>query len=112
LREIYPEVKALGAEVVVIGPDGAAAFDRHFAAHRLPFIGVPDPRRVVRSALGQGHRLLIGPMPDQLVAGRDGRLAAVHRGTSMRDLPDPQGLLSLLRRLAPRPEPPAPPEDG
>jgi peroxiredoxin len=98
LKELYPEIRQTGSEVVAIGPDGPEAFARYFSREALPYPGIPDPSGTVRRALGQGWKLTaMGWLPGQIVEAVDGTAAAVHYGESMRDLPDLAALTATLR---------------
>jgi peroxiredoxin len=74
---------------VAIGPDGPDAFRDYFGRNGLPFTGVPDPGGKLLGLLGQEvNWLKLGRMPALLAVARDGHVAHIHKGRSMRDLPD------------------------
>lgn len=84
-------------EVVAFGPDGPSAFRAYFARERLPFRGVPDPGGRLLAQLGQEvNWLRLGRMPALLAVRADGEVVHVHRGRSMRDLPDVDAALAAL----------------
>jgi peroxiredoxin len=89
-------------EVVAFGPDAPAAFRAYFARERLPFRGVPDPGGRLLARLGQEvNWFRLGRMPALLAVRGDGEVVHVHRGRSMRDLPDVDAALAALEAGAP-----------
>ena len=53
LRQDYPEFIARDIEIVVVGPEDAAAFTGYFGKESLPFVGLPDPKGSVLKLYGQ-----------------------------------------------------------
>ena len=53
LRQDHAEFVAAGIEVVVVGPEAAAAFAGYFTKNELPFVGLPDPKASVLKLYGQ-----------------------------------------------------------
>ncbi len=53
LRDDYPEFEARDVEVVVVGPEDAAAFVAYFAKESLPFVGLSDARHGVLKLYGR-----------------------------------------------------------
>lgn len=100
LRQDYDEFRKQQAEIVVIGPDSAAAFQDYFQRHELPFIGLPDPKASVLKLYGQEVNLFkLGRMPAQLIVDREGLVRYVHYGHNMADIPSNRELLELLDEL-------------
>lgn len=100
LRQRYSEFIARGAEVVVIGPEKAETFARHWHRQDYPFVGLPDPEHKVADLYGQEVNMLkLGRLPTLIVVDRDGRVRYQHHGGSMRDIPDSREILSLLDKL-------------
>ena len=100
LRQGYPDFVARGAEVIVVGPEDANAFKRHWQTEKLPFIGVPDPSHSVLSRLGQEIKIFkLGRMPAQVVIDKQGIARYAHYGESMSDIPSNAELLDLLDQL-------------
>jgi peroxiredoxin len=100
LRQDYPEFVKRGAEVVVVGPEDAKAFERYWHEHDLPFIGLPDPKATVLKQYGQEVNLFkFGRMPAQVIVDKDGIARFVHYGHSMSDIPENAEVLSLLGKL-------------
>ena len=63
LQQDYLKFLALYIEIVVIGPEGSKEFKRYWEEHKLPFIGLPDPRKKVLDLFGQQIKLLkFGPV--------------------------------------------------
>jgi peroxiredoxin Q/BCP len=100
LRRDYEKYLKRGAEVIVVGPEGADAFAGYWAAHDLPFVGLPDPDHSVLKLYGQEVRLFkLGRMPAQVIVSREGIVRYVHYGHSMADIPSNDEILALLDRL-------------
>jgi peroxiredoxin len=100
LRQDYQRFVDLETEVVVVGPEGPAAFKSYWSEHDLPFVGLPDPSHQVLKQFGQQVKLFkMGRMPAQVVVDKQGFARFVHYGDSMSDIPDNQELLGLLAEL-------------
>jgi peroxiredoxin Q/BCP len=100
LRQDYPEFAARGAEVVVVGPEGADAFRGYWQREHLPFIGLPDPKSVVLKRYGQEVNLFkLGRMPAQVIVDKNGLARFVHYGHAMSDIPANAELLDLLDEI-------------
>lgn len=100
LRQDYPEFVRRDAEILVVGPEDAAAFARYWEQERLPFLGLPDPRHTVLKLYGQEVSLFkLGRMPAQAIVDRNGMIRWVHYGHSMSDIPPNEELLTLLDGL-------------
>jgi len=100
LRQDYPLFVQRGAEILVVGPDDAQAFEDYWQANDLPFTGLPDPRHSVLKLYGQEvHIFKYGRMPAQVIVDRNGRLRYVHYGDSMSDIPPNSEILGLLDAL-------------
>ena len=97
LRQAYQEYQARDAEIVVVGPEKAAAFEQYWQENDLPFIGLPDPKHQVLKLYGQQVKLFkMGRMPAQTLIDREGVVRYVHYGQDMSDIPENEELLSLL----------------
>ena len=97
LRQDYDQIKARDAEVIVIGPEDAAAFGREWEKEAFPFIGVPDPEHNVADLYGQEVRLLrLGRLPALAVVDKRGRIVMQHHGASMRDIVTTADVLAAL----------------
>lgn len=84
-------------EVIAVGPDDAKAFHTYFERESLPFRGVPDPGGKVLALLGQEvNWFKLGRMPALLAVTSDGEVVHVHKGGSMRDLPDLDAAVAAL----------------
>ena len=104
LRQGYEELRKLDAEVVVIGPEKEGAFRRYFRTHKLPFVGLPDPKHEVLDLFGQETSVVkLGRMPAQVIIDREGTVRSAHYGHSMSDIPSNEELLDLLASLEPAP---------
>ena len=100
LRRDYDEFVKRGAQIVVVGPEGAEAFAGYFQENDLPFIGLPDPNHSVLKLYGQEVNLFrLGRMPAQVVINRQGIARFIHYGKSMEDIPTNEEILQILDSL-------------
>ena len=100
LRQDYQEFVKRGTKVVVVGPENADAFEDYFIKHKLPFIGLPDPKSSVLKLYGQEVNLFkLGRMPAQVIMDKAGMARFVHYGHSMSDIPENAEVLALLDEL-------------
>jgi len=100
LRQDYDEFVKRGAEILVVGPEGAAAFQDYWRKENLPFVGLPDPQHSVLKLYGQEIKLFkFGRMPAQVIVDRAGVARYVHYGHDMSDIPENEELLGLLEAL-------------
>lgn len=100
LRQDYEKFAKRETEVVVIGPEDADTFRAYWSQHRLPFIGLPDPKASVLKLYGQEVNLFkLGRMPAQVIVDRSGMVRYVHYGNSMSDIPTNEEILELLELL-------------
>lgn len=128
LREAYPAVQAMGADVVAIGT-GAAYQARALREDGVPFDLLLDPDRELYRALGverirwrqylkprtwRGYlsgargarqgRITGDPQqaPGVVIADADGIVRLLHRGITLGDYPPLDEVLDVLRGLAER----------
>jgi peroxiredoxin len=102
LRDEYDRFVACGSEIIVVGPEGPAAFKAYWQKNGLPFVGLPDPKHQVLKRYGQQVKLFkLGRMPAQVIVDLGGRVRFVHYGHSMMDIPDNGEIFNLLDRLEP-----------
>ena len=100
LRQDYQEFVNHGAEIVVVGPEGPAAFQDYWREEELPFVGLPDPQHSVLKLYGQEVKIFkLGRMPAQVIVDREGTVRYVHYGHAMSDIPANEELLGLLEGL-------------
>ena len=100
LRHDYTEFTARDTEVVVVGPEGAEAFENYWQKEDLPFIGLPDPKHSVLKLYGQEVNLFkLGRMPAQVIIDKEGIARYVHYGKSMSDIPENEELLALIDEI-------------
>jgi peroxiredoxin len=96
LRQDYSQFVARDIEVVVVGPEDAAAFAEYFRKESLPFVGLPDPSAGVLKLYGQEVNLFkLGRMPAQVLIDKAGVARFVHYGHSMSDIPPNEEILAL-----------------
>ena len=100
LRQDYQEFVQRQAQVIVVGPEDARAFESYWDQHDLPFIGLPDPKAGVLKLYGQEVNLFkLGRMPAQVIVDKAGVARFVHYGHSMSDIPENAEVLALLGQL-------------
>lgn len=100
LRDDYSQFVDRDVEIVVVGPEDAAAFLDYWRAESLPFVGLPDPTHAVLKRYGQEVNLFkLGRMPAQVLIDRAGIARFVHYGHSMSDIPDNQEVLGLVDEI-------------
>jgi len=88
------------AQIIVVGPEDAAAFEAYWRENTLPFIGLPDPKASVLKLYGQEVNLFkLGRMPAQVVVDKAGSVRFVHYGHSMADIPANEELFEMLEQL-------------
>jgi peroxiredoxin len=100
LRRDYQKFVDRETEILVIGPDGKAAFIDYWNKHDLPFTGLPDPDHRVSNLYGQQVKILqMGRMPAQVLIDKSGQIRYRHLGDSMADITDNRKMLALLDKL-------------
>jgi peroxiredoxin Q/BCP len=100
LRQDYAKFVERDAEIVVVGPEDARAFEKYWQKEALPFVGLPDPKHTVLKLYGQEVKLFkLGRMPAQVMVDKQAQARYVHYGHSMSDIPPNDELLTLLDEL-------------
>jgi peroxiredoxin len=100
LRDEYDRFAAYGSEIIVVGPEGPAAFKAYWQKNGLPFVGLPDPKHQVLKRYGQQVNLFkFGRMPAQVIVDLRGRVRFVHYGHSMMDIPANSEIFDLLDKF-------------
>jgi peroxiredoxin Q/BCP len=100
LRDEYDRFTAYGSEIIVVGPEGPAAFKAFWQKNGLHFVGLPDPKHQVLKQYGQQVNLFkLGRMPAQVIVDLRGQVRFVHYGHSMVDIPANSEILALLDKL-------------
>jgi peroxiredoxin Q/BCP len=97
LRDEYDRFAAYGSEIIVVGPEGPAAFKTYWEKNSLPFVGLPDPKHKVLKQYGQQVNLFkLGRMPAQVIVDLRGQVRYIHYGHSMVDIPANSEIFDLL----------------
>jgi peroxiredoxin len=100
LRQDHDKFVEQDTEVVVLGPENAAAFSNYWQNHHLPFIGLPDPTHSVLKLYGQEINLFkFGRMPAQVIIDKAGMARFIHYGHDMTDIPENEEILKLLEGM-------------
>jgi peroxiredoxin Q/BCP len=98
LRQDYDKCTVEDTEVVVVGPEEARAFAAYWQIHKLPFIGLPDPRHSVLKLYGQEVSIFkLGRQPAQVSIDKKGQVRFIHYGHDPSDIPANQEILELLK---------------
>ena len=101
LRHDHQQFVDRDVEVVVVGPEDAAAFVKYWEAHSLPFVGLPDPTYSVLKLYGQEVNLFkLGRMPAQVLIDKAGTARFVHYGHDMSDIPKNEEVLALADEIS------------
>ncbi len=100
LRHDYSEFVARDVEIVVVGPEDAAAFADYWREQSLPFVGLPDPRHSVLKLYGQEVKLFkLGRLPAQVLIDKAGAARFAHYGHDMKDIPENAEILALADEI-------------
>jgi peroxiredoxin Q/BCP len=100
LRDEYDRFETYGCEIIVVGPEGPAAFETYWQKNDLPFVGLPDPKHQVLKQYGQQVNLFkLGRMPAQVIVDLRGQVRFVHYGHSMVDIPANSEIFALLDKF-------------
>lgn len=87
-------------EILAIGPDTRAAFQKYWADKKIPYPGLPDPKHRIAARYQQEVNLFkLGRMPLICVVDREGYIRYVHYASSMSDIPKEQNLLDVIDQL-------------
>ena len=100
LRQDHEQFQQQDANIVVVGPEDAEAFQDYWQKEDLPFTGLPDPEHRVLKLYGQEIKIFkFGRMPAQAIIDKEGIVRYVHYGNSMSDIPENDEILELLQSL-------------
>ncbi len=101
LRQEYQKFVERDAEVIAIGPEDTASFQKWWRNHKMPFIGIPDPNHVIAEGLYSQKFKLIkgGRLPALAVIDKSGRIRLMHYSDSTADIPTDEEVLALLDEL-------------
>jgi len=100
LRDEYEKFKSHGAEILAVGPNQLSSFKQYWKNEQIPFIGLPDPDRLVSKKYKQQVKLLrLGRMPLNCVIDSNGYVRFAHYGNSMSDIPSNEELLHVIDEL-------------
>lgn len=100
MRDEYEQFTSRGAEILAVGPNDAAAFEKYWTENTIPYIGLPDPTHAVAKLYRQEVNLFkLGRMPLVCIVDRNGRIRYVHYGYSMSDIPENEVLFIVLDEL-------------
>ena len=100
LRQDYQKYVERDTEVMAIGPEDARIFTRWWQ-HKMPFIGIPDPKHVIAGKLYSQKSKLFkgGRLPALVVIDKNTKIRLMHYADSPSDIPSNEEILSLLETL-------------
>jgi peroxiredoxin len=123
LAQSYDEIRALGAELVMVTPESAQSASAYVAAHPVPFPILVDPGAAVAQRFGLAYEMpqymrelytrAFGndlsaknadgswrlPIPGRFVVGTDGVIVAADADPDYRARPEPSDTLTVLQRI-------------
>jgi peroxiredoxin Q/BCP len=100
LRDDYEKFQSRGVEILAVGPNPLSTFKKYWKNERIPFIGFPDPDRLVAKRYRQQVNLFkLGRMPLNCVIDSNGYIRFAHYGRSMSDIPSNEELLHVIDEL-------------
>jgi peroxiredoxin Q/BCP len=100
LRQDYDKFTAQDTEVIVVGPENAFSFSYYWKSHKLPFVGLPDPKHSVLKLYGQEVSLFkFGRQPAQVSIDKTGTVRFVHYGHDPSDIPQNTEILIILQTM-------------
>ena len=100
LRQDFHKFTVRDAVIISVGTENARNFAAYWEENDLPFIGLPDEKRIVLKLYGQEVKLFkLGRMPAQMIVDKKGILRFAHYGHSMSDIPENDELLTILDDL-------------
>ncbi len=100
LRRVYEDFVRRDTEVIVIGPEKKKAFKNYWRKEYLPFVGLPDPERLVLDRFGQEVSLIkLGRLPAQTLVDKEGIIRFSYYGQSMKDIPPVETTLKAVEGL-------------
>lgn len=100
MRDGYAEFTRRNAEILAIGPDSLEKYVSYWQDNKIPFPGLPDPKKYVSKMYKQKVNLFkLGRMPLNAVVDRKGFIRYIHYGYSMSDIPDNETLLQVIAEL-------------
>lgn len=102
LRQSIDQFVERDTVILVVGPEDSQKFASYFSRNDLPFFGLPDPNHTVLKQYGQEINLFkLGRMPAQVLVDKQGIARYVHYGKSMRDIPSPEEIITLIEEVVP-----------
>ena len=100
LRDGYSDFVEREAEILAVGPNDEATFNRYWRDERIPFVGLPDPdHQVARMYRQEVNLFKLGRMPLNCIVDTKGYVRYVRYGSSMRDIPSNAELLHVIDEL-------------
>lgn len=97
LRQDYSLYQDRNTIVAAVGPEEKEPFAKYWEENQMPFIGIPDPEHRVADLYGQKVSMVkLGRMPAQMIIDKQGILRHVHYGSSMKDIPSNEEIISLI----------------
>jgi peroxiredoxin Q/BCP len=100
LRDDYEKFTSRGAEILAVGPNDLATFQRYWKNENIPFVGLPDPEHSVARTYRQEVNLFrLGRMPLNCVLDQKGYIRFAHYARSMSDIPSNEIILQVIDEI-------------
>ncbi len=100
MRDTYSDFTKRNAEILAIGPDSPAAFQRYWRNENIPYYGLPDVQHRVAKLYRQEVNLFkLGRMPLNAIVDVEGRIRYIHYSAHMADIPDNETFIQVIDKL-------------
>lgn len=100
LRQDYQKFIERNTEIIAVGPENRKSFTYWWHEHKMPFIGIPDPKHDIAKLYNQQFKLLRGGrLPSLAVIDKEGKIRLMHYADSPSDIPSDEEVFSLLDSL-------------
>jgi len=100
LRRDYQKFVERNTEVIAVGPEDEKSFTYWWHEHKMPFIGIPDPKHKIARLYGQQIKIFKwGRMPASFLIDKEGEIRYQHFGESMSDIPENQQVLTIVDKI-------------
>ena len=100
LRQNYQQFIESDTEVIAVNPENAKAVTEWWHTHKMPFIGIPDPKHEIARLYNQQFKLIRGGrLPALAVIDKAGKVRLMHFADLPGDIPSNKEVLALLENL-------------
>ena len=100
MRDDYPKFREQNATILVVTQHSSKKMQSYWSEERLPYLGVPDEGKRLRTLYRQQWKALkLGLMPALFIIDTAGVIRYAHYSESMSDIPTNQQVLESLSQL-------------